>query len=61
MDEAGIKSIIADRLLASLDKPAEAKKPEAAEMNPVVSASISDDGDETSTDFRAIMDSYFGK
>lgn len=61
MDEAGIKSIIADRLLASLDKSAEAKKPEAAEMNPVVSASISDGGDETSTDFRAIMDSYFGK
>lgn len=61
MDEAGVKSIIADRLLASLDKHDETPKAEVAESSPAAAANISDGEDVSATDFRSVMDSYFGK
>lgn len=60
MDEAGVKCVIAERLLASLNQ----KNPETAEVSAaeVPAAHISDnENDETTKDFRAVMKSYIGK
>lgn len=62
MDEAGVKCVIAERLLASLNK----KNPETAEVAAaeVPAAHISDSENENKDavkDFRAVMKSYIGK